>query len=363
MRKSTKTQKKLKKMLERSSGPRALIAVSAKAAAALESRREKGVSHAAVPRHGREEVVDDSLQMWMREIRKTPLLSMEEESELARRVEAGDEEAKLILTKANLRLVVSIAKRHEGCGVPLLDLIQEGNIGLIRAVERFDWRRGIKFSTYATYWIKQAITRAVINQGRTIRIPVHAVKAMDRMMRRSGQLVQRLGRQPTVEELSLEMDLPAEQVAEMIRMAPHPISLETAVNEEDESLLVDYIEDRDSVAPDDAAVGIILREEIQNAIGNLARREREILKLRYGLDDGNSLTLEEVAKRFNLTRERIRQIEMRALEKLRVEYDYPKGASEQAAEPDYEPPSTPLVPTSTRKGRRRTSCTPVSGTV
>jgi RNA polymerase primary sigma factor len=363
MRKTKRTQKKLKKILGRSSGGYSLIAVSAKAAAALESRREKPTSPAAAPKHGREELIDDSLQMWMREIRKTPLLSPDEETELARRVEAGDEEAKLILTKANLRLVVSIAKRHEGCGVPLLDLIQEGNIGLIRAVERFDWRRNIKFSTYATYWIKQAITRAVINQGRTIRIPVHAVKAMDRMMRRSGQLVQRLGRQPTVEELSIEMDIPAEQVAEMIRMAPHPISLETAVNEEDESLLVDYIEDRESVAPDDAAVGLIVREEIQGAMNNLAHREREILKLRYGLEDGNSLTLEEVAKRFNLTRERIRQIEMRALEKLRLEYDYPKGSSERAADDGFGSAGGALVSAPSRKGRRRTRCTPVSGTV
>ena len=357
----TKT-KKLKKLMDRAPVARGHIAVSPKAAAALETRRERATSPAHhTLRHGREEVVDDSLQMWMREIRKTPLLSTEEEIELSRRVELGDEEAKLILTKANLRLVVSIAKRHEGCGVPLLDLIQEGNIGLIRAVERFDWRRGIKFSTYATYWIKQAITRAVINQGRTIRIPVHAVKAMDRMMRRSGQLVQRLGRQPTVEELSFEMDIPAEQVAEMIQMVPHPISLETAVNEEDESLLVDYIEDRESEAPDDAAVGLILREEIQRAMNGLAHREREILKLRYGLEDGNSLTLEEVAKRFNLTRERIRQIEMRALEKLRSEYDYPKPISErmakavaalEAEDDDY------VAPRATRSGRRTSSPSP-----
>jgi RNA polymerase primary sigma factor len=282
--------------------------------------------------------LDDTLQMWMKEIRKTPLVTPQEEIKLAKLIEAGDERAKARLTKANLRLVVSIAKRHEGSGVPLLDLIQEGNIGLIRAVERFDWRRGIKFSTYATYWIKQAITRAIINQGRTIRIPVHAVKAMDKMMRRTGQLVQRLGRQPSVDELAGELGMPVEQVAEMMQMAPHPVSLETAVNEEDESLLVDYIEDKDGTAPDDAAMTLIMRQEIEEIMDTLQDRERQILTMRYGLEDGNSLTLEEVAKKFKLTRERIRQIEMRAIEKLREEYEMGLRKLEAEGEEEEEVP-------------------------
>jgi RNA polymerase primary sigma factor len=287
-------------------------------------------SSAGIRRRGKSDRLDDTLQMWMKEIRKTPLVTSQEEIKLAKLIEVGDENAKSRLTKANLRLVVSIAKRHEGSGVPLLDLIQEGNIGLIRAVERFDWRRGIKFSTYATYWIKQAITRAIINQGRTIRIPVHAVKAMDKMMRRTGQLVQRLGRQPSVDELAGELGMPVEQVAEMMQMAPHPVSLETAVNEEDESLLVDYIEDKDGTAPDAAAMTLIMRQEIDEIMDTLQDRERQILTMRYGLEDGNSLTLEEVAKKFKLTRERIRQIEMRAIEKLREEYEIGLRALEEA---------------------------------
>jgi RNA polymerase primary sigma factor len=267
--------------------------------------------------------IDDSVRMWLREIGKTPLLSTEEEIELARRIENSDrdpeaaEEAKMILTEANLRLVVSIAKKYSGRGMSFPDLIQEGNIGLIRAVEKFDYRKGYKFSTYATWWIRQAITRAIADQGRTIRIPVHMVETINRLIKTSGHLLQKLGREPTLDEIAREMELPVERVSEIIRIAPEPLSLETPIGEEEDSHLSDFVEDQEAISPAEAASNLILREQIEDVLGKLTPREREVLKMRFGLDDGYPRTLEEVGRHFKVTRERIRQIEAKALKKLR----------------------------------------------
>ncbi|MFQ3548242.1 MAG: RNA polymerase sigma factor RpoD [Armatimonadota bacterium] len=261
--------------------------------------------------------LDDSVRMWLREIGKTPLLTMAEEVSLAKRIEAGDDEAKAVLTEANLRLVVSIAKRYSGRGMSFPDLIQEGNIGLIRAVEKFDYRKGYKFSTYATWWIRQAITRAIADQGRTIRIPVHMVETINRLIKTSSQLVQELGREPTLDEIAKEMEIPPERVSEIIRIAPEPLSLETPIGEEEDSHLADFIEDQEAISPSEAASNLILREKIEDSLNNLTPREKDVLKMRFGLDDGYSRTLEEVGRHFKVTRERIRQIEAKALKKLR----------------------------------------------
>jgi len=261
--------------------------------------------------------LDDSVRMWLREIGKTPLLNNKEEVSLAKRIEAGDMEAKATLTEANLRLVVSIAKRYSGRGMSFPDLIQEGNIGLIRAVEKFDYRKGYKFSTYATWWIRQAITRAIADQARTIRIPVHMVETINRLIKTSSQLLQDLGRDPTLDELAREMGMPPERVSEIIRIAPEPLSLETPIGEEEDSHLADFIEDHEATSPAEAASNMILREKIEDALNNLTPRERDVLKMRFGLDDGYSRTLEEVGRHFKVTRERIRQIEAKALKKLR----------------------------------------------
>lgn len=261
--------------------------------------------------------LDDSVRMWLREIGRTHLLSLHEEIRLAKRIERGDAEAKAILTQANLRLVVSIAKRYTLRGMSFPDLIQEGNIGLIRAVEKFDYRKGYKFSTYATWWIRQAITRAIADQGRTIRIPVHMVETINRLIKTSGQLLQDLGREPSLEEIAYAMDLPLERVSEIIRIAPEPLSLETPVGEEEDSHLADFLRDDDSTSPTDSATFLILREKIEEALDQLTPRERDVLKMRFGLDDGYPHTLEEVGKHFQVTRERIRQIESKALKKLR----------------------------------------------
>jgi RNA polymerase primary sigma factor len=255
--------------------------------------------------------------MYLREIGKIPLLTPEEEVELAKRIEAGDLEAKKKLMAANLRLVVSIAKKYIGRGMLFLDLIQEGNLGLSRAVEKFDYRKGFKFSTYATWWIRQAITRAIADQARTIRIPVHMVETINKLIRVSRQLVQKLGREPTAEEIAKEMGIDAERVAEIQRIAQEPVSLETPIGEEEDSQLGDFLEDKELLSPDDAAANQLLREELENMIDELAPREREVLRLRFGLEDGHPYTLEEVGRRFGVTRERIRQIEAKALRKLR----------------------------------------------
>jgi len=261
--------------------------------------------------------LDDSVRMWLREIGKTPLLMMVQEISLAKRVEAGDQEAKTVLTEANLRLVVSIAKRYSGRGMSFPDLIQEGNIGLIRAVEKFDYRKGYKFSTYATWWIRQAITRAIADQGRTIRIPVHMVETINRLIKTQSQLLQDLGREPTLDELSREMGLTPDRVSEIWRIAPEPLSLETPIGEEEDSHLSDFIEDQEAISPTEAASNMILREKIEESLNKLTPRERDVLKMRFGLDDGYSRTLEEVGRHFKVTRERIRQIEAKALKKLR----------------------------------------------
>ena len=261
--------------------------------------------------------LDDSVRMWLREVGRTHLLSLSEEIRLAKRIERGDQEAKAILTQANLRLVVSIAKRYTLRGMSFPDLIQEGNIGLIRAVEKFDYRKGYKFSTYATWWIRQAITRAIADQGRTIRIPVHMVETINRLVKTSSHLLQTLGREATVDEIAVEMDLSVERVTEIIRIAPEPLSLETPVGEEEDSRLSDFLQDEDSKSPNDSATFLLLREKIDEALGALTARERDVLKMRFGLDDGYPHTLEEVGRHFQVTRERIRQIEAKALKKLR----------------------------------------------
>ena len=261
--------------------------------------------------------VDDPVRMYLREIGKIPLLSYDKELELAKRILEGDEEAKQELAEANLRLVVSIAKKYVGRGMLFLDLIQEGNMGLIKAVEKFDYTKGFKFSTYATWWIRQAITRAIADQARTIRIPVHMVETINRLIRTSRHLLQQLGREPTPEEIAKEMDMSVEKVMEIQKIAQDPVSLETAIGEEDDSHLGDFIQDEDSPAPQDAASYTLLREQLEEVMKTLTPREAKVLRLRFGLDDGKARTLEEVGKEFDVTRERIRQIEAKALRKLR----------------------------------------------
>ena len=261
--------------------------------------------------------VDDPVRMYLREIGKIPLLSYEKELELAKRILNNDEEAKQELAEANLRLVVSIAKKYVGRGMLFLDLIQEGNMGLIKAVEKFDYTKGFKFSTYATWWIRQAITRAIADQARTIRIPVHMVETINRLIRTSRHLLQQLGREPTPEEIAKEMDMSVEKVMEIQKIAQDPVSLETPIGEEDDSHLGDFIQDEDSPAPHDAASYTLLKEQLEEVMNTLTPREAKVLKLRFGLEDGKSRTLEEVGKEFNVTRERIRQIEAKALRKLR----------------------------------------------
>jgi RNA polymerase primary sigma factor len=255
--------------------------------------------------------------MYLKEIGRVPLLTAEEEVELAKRIEAGDMEAKRALAEANLRLVVSIAKRYVGRGMLFLDLIQEGNLGLIKAVEKFDYRKGYKFSTYATWWIRQAITRSIADQARTIRIPVHMVETINKLVRVSRQLVQTLGRDPTPEEIAEHMDMPVERVREIMRIAQEPVSLETPIGEEEDSHLGDFIEDQDALAPADVASYVMLREQLEEVLESLTPREEKVLRLRFGLDDGRARTLEEVGQVFGVTRERIRQIEAKALRKLR----------------------------------------------
>ncbi len=261
--------------------------------------------------------VDDPVRMYLKEIGKIPLLTAEEEVELAKRMEAGDEEAKKRLAEANLRLVVSIAKRYVGRGMMFLDLIQEGNLGLMKAVEKFDYRKGYKFSTYATWWIRQAITRAIADQARTIRIPVHMVETINKLVRVQRQLVQELGRDPTPEEIAEEMNMEVEKVRDIMKIAQEPVSLETPIGEEEDSHLGDFIEDDNAVSPTDAVTYIMLREQLMEVLDTLTPREQKVLRLRFGLDDGRARTLEEVGKEFDVTRERIRQIEAKALRKLR----------------------------------------------
>ena len=261
--------------------------------------------------------VDDPVRMYLKEIGKVPLLSPDEEIELAKKIELGDEEAKKKLAESNLRLVVSIAKRYAGRGMQLLDLIQEGNLGLIKAVEKFDYRKGYKFSTYATWWIRQAITRAIADQARTIRIPVHMVETINRLVRTQRQLVQKLGREATPEELAKELDMPVERVREIMKISQHPVSLETPIGEEEDSHLGDFIQDNNVEVPADAATYTLLHEQLMDVLSTLTEREQKVLRLRFGLDDGRPRTLEEVGRQFNVTRERIRQIEAKALRKLR----------------------------------------------
>ncbi len=261
--------------------------------------------------------IEDPVRMYLKEIGKVPLLSAEEEIELAQKMEDGDEEAKKKLAEANLRLVVSIAKRYVGRGMLFLDLIQEGNLGLIKAVEKFDYRKGYKFSTYATWWIRQAITRAIADQARTIRIPVHMVETINKLIRVSRQLLQELGREPTPEEIAKEMNMPVERVREILKISQEPVSLETPIGEEEDSHLGDFIQDDQVPVPAEAAAFTLLREQLEEVLETLTDREQKVLKLRFGLDDGRARTLEEVGKEFNVTRERIRQIEAKALRKLR----------------------------------------------
>ena len=261
--------------------------------------------------------IEDPVRMYLKEIGKVPLLSAEEEIELAKRMENGDQEAKKRLAEANLRLVVSIAKRYVGRGMLFLDLIQEGNLGLIKAVEKFDYRKGYKFSTYATWWIRQAITRAIADQARTIRIPVHMVETINKLIRVSRQLLQELGREPTPEEISEEMGMPVDRVREILKISHEPVSLETPIGEEEDSHLGDFIQDDNVPVPAEAASFTLLREQLVEVLGTLTEREQKVLRLRFGLDDGRARTLEEVGKEFNVTRERIRQIEAKALRKLR----------------------------------------------
>ena len=264
--------------------------------------------------------IEDPVRMYLKEIGKVPLLSAEEEIELAQKMENGGiegEEAKKRLAEANLRLVVSIAKRYVGRGMLFLDLIQEGNLGLIKAVEKFDYKKGYKFSTYATWWIRQAITRAIADQARTIRIPVHMVETINKLIRVSRQLLQELGREPTAEEIAEEMNLPVERVREILKISQEPVSLETPIGEEEDSHLGDFIQDDNVPVPADAAAFTLLKEQLVEVLGTLTDREQKVLRLRFGLDDGRARTLEEVGKEFNVTRERIRQIEAKALRKLR----------------------------------------------
>ena len=260
--------------------------------------------------------IEDPVRMYLKEIGKVPLLNADEEIELAKKMELGDEEAKKRLAEANLRLVVSIAKRYVGRGMLFLDLIQEGNLGLIKAVEKFDYRKGYKFSTYATWWIRQAITRAIADQARTIRIPVHMVETINKLIRVSRQLLQELGREPTPEEIAKEMNMPEDRVREILKISQEPVSLETPIGEEEDSHLGDFIQDDNVPVPADAAF-TLLKEQLVEVLDTLTDREQKVLRLRFGLDDGRARTLEEVGKEFNVTRERIRQIEAKALRKLR----------------------------------------------
>lgn len=261
--------------------------------------------------------LDDPVRMYLKEIGKIPLLTSDEEIELAKRMAEGDEEAKKRLAEANLRLVVSIAKKYSGRGMQLLDLIQEGNLGLIKAVEKFDYQKGFKFSTYATWWIRQSITRAIADQARTIRIPVHMIETINKLVRTSRQLLQELGREPSPEEIAKEMKLPVEKVREVLKIAQEPVSLETPVGEEDDSHLGDFIQDEHIMVPVEAATQTLLREQLDEALDSLTDRERRVIRLRFGMEDGRARTLEEVGKEFDVTRERIRQIEAKALRKLR----------------------------------------------
>lgn len=261
--------------------------------------------------------INDPVRMYLKEIGRVKLLTADEEVALALRIEQGDEEAKQELAEANLRLVVSIAKRYVGRGMQFLDLIQEGNMGLMKAVEKFDYRKGFKFSTYATWWIRQAITRAIADQARTIRIPVHMVETINKLIRIQRQLLQDLGREPTPEEIGAEMDMPTEKVREILKIAQEPVSLETPIGEEDDSHLGDFIEDDDATSPADHAAYELLKEQLESVLDTLTDREENVLRLRFGLDDGRTRTLEEVGKVFGVTRERIRQIEAKALRKLR----------------------------------------------
>lgn len=261
--------------------------------------------------------IEDPVRMYLKEIGKVSLLSAEEEIELAKRMELGDQEAKKRLAEANLRLVVSIAKRYVGRGMLFLDLIQEGNLGLIKAVEKFDYRKGYKFSTYATWWIRQAITRAIADQARTIRIPVHMVETINKLIRVSRQLLQELGREPVPEEIAEEMNMPVERVREILKISQEPVSLETPIGEEEDSHLGDFIQDDNVPVPAEAAAFTLLKEQLEEVLGTLTEREQKVLTLRFGLEDGRARTLEEVGKEFNVTRERIRQIEAKALRKLR----------------------------------------------
>ena len=261
--------------------------------------------------------IDDPVRMYLKEIGKVPLLSADEEIELAKRMENGDEDAKHRLCEANLRLVVSIAKRYVGRGMLFLDLIQEGNLGLIKAVDKFDYRKGYKFSTYATWWIRQAITRAIADQARTIRIPVHMVETINKLIRVSRQLLQEYGREPQPEEIAEEMGISIDKVREIIKIAQEPVSLETPIGEEEDSHLGDFLPDEDAPAPADAAAFTLLKEQLMGVLGTLTPREEMVLKLRFGLEDGRQRTLEEVGKEFKVTRERIRQIEAKALRKLK----------------------------------------------
>nr|WP_283599098.1 RNA polymerase sigma factor RpoD [Ligilactobacillus aviarius] len=261
--------------------------------------------------------VNDPVRMYLKEIGRVPLLSADEEKELALKIEQGDEEAKQHLAEANLRLVVSIAKRYVGRGMSLLDLIQEGNMGLMKAVEKFDYRKGFKFSTYATWWIRQAITRAIADQARTIRIPVHMVETINKLIRIQRQMLQDLGREPIPEEIGAEMDMPTQKVRDILKIAQEPVSLETPIGEEDDSHLGDFIEDQDATSPADHAAYELLKEQLNDVLDTLTDREENVLRLRFGLDDGRTRTLEEVGKVFGVTRERIRQIEAKALRKLR----------------------------------------------
>ena len=260
---------------------------------------------------------EDPVRMYLKEIGKIPLLSMEDEIELAKRIELGDEGAKKVLAEANLRLVVSIAKRYVGRGMQFLDLIQEGNLGLIKAVEKFDYTKGFKFSTYATWWIRQAITRAIADQARTIRIPVHMVETINRLIRVSRQLLQELGREPQPEEIAARVDMPVERVREVLKISQEPVSLETPIGEEEDSHLGDFIQDEHVMVPAEAAAFTLLHEQLMEVLDTLTDREQKVLKLRFGLEDGRPRTLEEVGREFNVTRERIRQIEAKALRKLR----------------------------------------------
>ena len=261
--------------------------------------------------------IDDPVKVYLKEIGRVPLLSSDEETELAKRMAEGDTKAKNRLSEANLRLVVSIAKRYVGRGMLFLDLIQEGNLGLIKAVEKFDYRKGYKFSTYATWWIRQAITRAIADQARTIRIPVHMVETINKLIRVSRQLLQELGREPSPEEIAKEMSMPVERVREILKISQEPVSLETPIGEEEDSHLGDFIKDDNVPVPADAAAFTLLKEQLEEVLGTLTEREQKVLTLRFGLEDGRARTLEEVGKEFNVTRERIRQIEAKALRKLR----------------------------------------------